>query len=116
MYGAIGVLRALRARDATGKGQVVDLGLYEPVFRVLDELAPAYAARGTVRGREGVGTANACPHGHFQCGDGRWVASACTSDQMFAWLASAMGDRDIASDSRFRREQDGKRVGQGKSG
>ena len=106
MYGAIGVLMALRARDATGKGQVVDVALYEPVFRVLDELAPAYAARGTVRGREGMGTANACPHGHFPCGDGRWVAIACTSDKMFARLAAAMGDRDLASEARFGRVQE----------
>ena len=106
MYGAIGVLMALRARDATGRGQVVDVALYEPVFRVLDELAPAYAAGGTVRGREGMGTANACPHGHFQCGDGRWVAIACTSDKMFARLAAAMGDRDLASEARFGRVQE----------
>ncbi|MFN4089676.1 MAG: CaiB/BaiF CoA transferase family protein [Alphaproteobacteria bacterium] len=106
MYGAVGVLMALRARETTGRGQVVDIALYEPVFRVLDELAPAYAARGTVRGREGMGTANACPHGHFQCGDGRWVAIACTSDKMFGRLAAAMGDRSLATDERFGRVQE----------
>jgi crotonobetainyl-CoA:carnitine CoA-transferase CaiB-like acyl-CoA transferase len=63
LYGAIGVLLALRARDATGRGQVVDMALYEAVFRLLDEIAPAYAADGTVRGRLGLGTSNACPHG-----------------------------------------------------
>jgi crotonobetainyl-CoA:carnitine CoA-transferase CaiB-like acyl-CoA transferase len=103
MYGAIGVLMALRARDRTGRGQVVDLALYEPVFRVLDELAPAYAATGKVRGREGIGTANACPHGHFECGDGRWVAIACTSDKMFERLARAMERPELAADDAYGR-------------
>lgn len=40
MWGAIGVLTALRARETTGRGQFIDLGLYESVFRLLDELAP----------------------------------------------------------------------------
>jgi crotonobetainyl-CoA:carnitine CoA-transferase CaiB-like acyl-CoA transferase len=96
MYGAIGVLMALRERDSSGKGQVVDLALYESVFRALDELAPAYAATGYVRGREGIGTANACPHGHFECEDGRWVAIACTSDKMFERLANAMQRPELA--------------------
>jgi len=103
MYGAIGILMALRERDRSGKGQQVDLALYEPVFRALDELAPAYAATGYVRGREGIGTANACPHGHFECGDGRWVAIACTSDKMFERLANAMGRPDLAAADAFGR-------------
>ena len=46
MYGAIGILLALRHRDATGQGQVVDMALYESVFRVLDEIAPRYGLEG----------------------------------------------------------------------
>ena len=95
MYGAIGALMALRERERSGRGQVVDVALFEPVFRVLDELAPAYAAAGTIRGREGSNTLNACPHGHFECGDGRWMAVACTSDRMFGRLTSAMGRPDL---------------------
>ena len=97
MYGAIGILLALKERDRSGQGQEIDLALYESVFRALDELAPAYAATGFVRGREGISTVNACPHGHFQCGDGRWVAIACTSDKMFERLARAMGKAELSS-------------------
>ena len=39
LYGALGVMFALRARDMTGRGQFIDIGLYEPIFRILDELA-----------------------------------------------------------------------------
>lgn len=49
MWGAIGVLMALRARERSGRGQFIDIGLYESVFRLLDEIAPAYAKYGTVR-------------------------------------------------------------------
>jgi crotonobetainyl-CoA:carnitine CoA-transferase CaiB-like acyl-CoA transferase len=104
LYGAIGVLIALRNRDAGGQGQVVDIALYEPVFRVLDELAPAYAAHGTVREREGTGTQLACPHGHFETADGRWVAIACTSDRMFERLTRVMASPDLMD--RFARAAD----------
>ena len=95
MYGAIGILMALRHRDATGEGQVIDAALYESVFRVLDELAPAYAAVGKVREPEGTGTLNACPHGHFPCGDGRFLSIACTTSKMFERLTQAMGRPDL---------------------
>jgi succinyl-CoA:(S)-malate CoA-transferase subunit A len=54
---------------------------------VLDELAPLYAKHGTVREAEGVGTRNACPHGHFVCADGKWVAIACTADRIWKRMA-----------------------------
>lgn len=97
LYGAIGVLLALRHRDATGVGQMIDVALYESVFRVLDELAPVYGWSGTVRGREGAGTVNACPHGHFEAGDNTWLAIACTNDKMFARLCKAMERPDLAT-------------------
>jgi len=95
MYGAIGILMALREVEASGRGQEIDVALYESVFRALDELVPAYAAAGKIRDREGIGTLNACPHGHFMCGDGKWVAIACTSDKMFERLAKAMERPDF---------------------
>jgi crotonobetainyl-CoA:carnitine CoA-transferase CaiB-like acyl-CoA transferase len=97
LHGAIGVLLALRHRERTGRGQFIDLALYESIFRVLDEIAPAYARHGIVREREGAGTANACPHGHFPTQDGKWVAIACSSDKMFARLAEAMGRPELAA-------------------
>ncbi len=95
MYGCIGVLMALRHRDATGEGQEIDCALYEAVFRALDEIAPRYAREGFVRQPEGTGTVNACPHGHFPSGDGGFLAIACTTDKMFARLAGAMGRPDL---------------------
>ncbi len=97
LFGAIGVLMALRTADSTGGGQVIDVALFESIFRVLDELAPAYAKHGTVREREGLGTRNVCPHGHFATQDGGWVAIACTSDKIWRRLACNVLERpDLA--------------------
>ncbi|MEZ5844772.1 MAG: CaiB/BaiF CoA-transferase family protein [Hyphomicrobiaceae bacterium] len=101
IYGAMGALLALRARDSSGEGQYVDIGLYEPVFRILDELAPAYQSRGFVRERMGPGTVNVVPHSHYPTRDGRWIAIACTNDKIFARLAEAMGEPELASEARW---------------
>ncbi len=96
MWGAIGVLAALRSREKTGRGQFIDLGLYESVFRLLDEIAPAYAKYGTVRERMGADTVNVVPHSHYQTGSGEWVALACTNDKMFERLAVVMECPELA--------------------
>ena len=101
MYGAIGALVALQARETTGEGQCIDLALYESVFRVLDEIAPAYQKFGYVRERMGADTDNVCPHSHYQTADGKWIAIACTSDQMFARLAETMEQPELASAERY---------------
>ena len=98
LYGALGVLMAIRARDATGAGQVVDIGLYEPIFRILDELAPAYDKFGYIRQRMGAATVNVCPHSHYRTKDGRWIAIACTNDKIFARMAALMGCPEVAGD------------------
>ncbi len=101
IYGAMGVLLALRARETTGRGQVIDIGLYEPIFRILDELAAAYHYKGFVRERMGPGTVNVVPHSHYPTKDKRWIAIACTSDKIFARLADAMGRSDLAGDDKW---------------
>jgi succinyl-CoA:(S)-malate CoA-transferase subunit B len=101
LFGAFGVMVALRARERTGSGQVIDIGLYESIFRILDELAPAYDRDGIVRERMGPQTVNAVPHSHYRTRDGKWVALACTSDRMFARLAALMGRAELAGDGRF---------------
>ena len=103
LYGALGTLLALQARVKTGRGQVVDIGLYEPIFRILDELAPAFQHSGFVRQRMGPGTVNVVPHSHYPTKCGRWIAIACTNDKIFARLAEAMQRPDLADDQRWGR-------------
>nr|VFK78985.1 MAG: succinyl-CoA:L-malate CoA transferase subunit A [Candidatus Kentron sp. SD] len=102
LYGAIGVLMALRYKDLTGEGQYIDLAGYEAVFRQLDEMASAYGMFGKIREREGSGTVIAVPHGHFQTKDNKWVAIACTNDKMFARLVEdAMGRPELAAENSY---------------
>jgi crotonobetainyl-CoA:carnitine CoA-transferase CaiB-like acyl-CoA transferase len=96
IYGALGTLLALQARQKTGEGQFIDIGLYEPIFRILDELAPAFQYNGYVRQRMGPGTVNVVPHSHYPTKDSRWIAIACTNDKIFARLAEAMQRPDLA--------------------
>jgi crotonobetainyl-CoA:carnitine CoA-transferase CaiB-like acyl-CoA transferase len=95
VLGALGALVALRHRERTGQGQVVDVGLYEAVLRMLDELIPVYGATGHVRERIGSGTEYVVPHNHYRARDGRWLALACTNDRMFERLLQAMGRPDL---------------------
>jgi len=101
LYGALGALLALRVAESEGIGQVVDLGLYESIFRILDELIPAYAYRGYVRERMGPGTVNAVPHSHYPTADGKWVAIACTNDKIFQRLADLVGRPDLAGSGKW---------------
>ena len=101
IYGAIGILLALRHREKTGRGQIVDIGIYEAVFRQLDEIAASYGLFGKVREREGAGSFVAVPHGHFRTKDDKWIAIACTTDKMFERLAEAMEQPELASSSLY---------------
>jgi succinyl-CoA:(S)-malate CoA-transferase subunit A len=101
LYGLIGVLLALRYKARTGLGQVIDIGIYEAVFRHLDELAASYGLFGKIREREGSGSFVAVPHGHFRTKDGTWVAIACTTDRMFERFAEAMERPELASSSLY---------------
>ncbi|MCB1821187.1 MAG: CoA transferase [Candidatus Competibacteraceae bacterium] len=101
IYGAIGILLALRHRELSGRGQIVDIGIYEAVFRQLDEIAASYGLFGKVREREGSGSFVAVPHGHFRTKDDKWIAIACTTDKMFERLAEAMEQPELASSSLY---------------
>ena len=101
LYGAFGVLLALRARERTGRGQYIDIGLHEGIFRFLDELAVVYGKTGRVRERSGTETANAVPHSHYPTADGKWVAIACTNDRMFARLTKVIARPELAAPERF---------------
>ena len=98
VMGAFGALVALEHRRRTGDGQVVDVGLYEPMLRMLDELVPVYGATGYVRERIGSATEYVVPHNHYRARDGGWVAIACTNDRMFERLAGAMGRPSLATE------------------
>ena len=101
LFAAFSTMVALEYRHRTGKGQCIDISLYESVFRIMDNLASAYHKLGVVRERMGTATAHTVPHNHYPTKDGKWVAIACTSDRMFHRLTKAMRREELAHDPRY---------------
>jgi crotonobetainyl-CoA:carnitine CoA-transferase CaiB-like acyl-CoA transferase len=99
-YGCIGALAALRHRDLTGEGQVVDSALYEAVLQVMESLVPDYSVFGYVRERTGSVLPGIAPSNVYTCSDGDFLIGA-NQDTVFGRLCTAMGKPELASDPRY---------------
>jgi crotonobetainyl-CoA:carnitine CoA-transferase CaiB-like acyl-CoA transferase len=103
------ILAALRYRNRTGKGQLVELPQIESVVNVLGTAVADYLATGHVQTRGGNRSQVAAPHGAFRCADDptsvnspdRWAAIACRTDGEWVALCEAFGDAALAADPRF---------------
>ena len=99
LYGVIGALVALHHRHVNGgKGQVVDVALYEAVFAVMESLIPEFSHGGFVRERSGGSLPGIAPSNTYPCGDGRYVVIAGNSDGIYKRLMQAVGRQDLADD------------------
>src|SRR5579884_781564 len=103
MMNALGTLIALYWRDALGGGvgQVIDVSLYEPMFRLSHNIAGEYAHDGTVRRRTGNTRNWTVPGQQFRTKDGRWALIIAPSDRLFIRLCQAMERPDLMVDPRF---------------
>jgi len=99
-YGCMGVLAALHHREKTGQGQVVDTALYEAVLQVMEGLVPEYDHGGFIRERSGSILKGIAPSNVYQCKDGHFMIGA-NKDEIFARLAKAMGQPELATDERY---------------
>ncbi len=103
LHGVIGVLMALHHRDAHGgKGQVVDVALYEAVFNMMESLIPDYDLHGDIRGRIGTGLTNIVPSNTYTTRDGHSVVIAGNGDSIYKRLMHAIGRDDLGPRSRTR--------------
>ena len=98
LYGVIGALVALESRRATGRGQVVDVALYEAVFSVMESMLPEFDRFGVVRERTGSILPGIAPTSAYRCADGSFVLIAANGDSIFQRLCRAMGRGDLAAD------------------
>ncbi len=94
-YGCLGALAALRHRDATGQGQVVDSSLYEAVLQVMESLVPDYKVMGYIRERSGSVLPGIAPSNVYHCKDGDYLIAA-NQDTVFGRLCKAMGQPELA--------------------
>lgn len=99
-YGAMGVLAALHHREKTGEGQVIDTALYEAVLQVMEGLVPEYDRNGFIRERSGSILKGIAPSNVYSCKDGPFMIGA-NNDAIFARLAKAMGQPELAEDERY---------------
>ncbi|WP_337877822.1 CoA transferase [Caldimonas sp.] len=97
LHGVIGVLMALHERHRSGRGQVVDVALYESVFNVMESLLPEYSAFGVVREPAGSALPGIAPSNAYACVDG-WVLVAGNGDSIFKRLMAAIGRQDLGQD------------------
>jgi len=97
LHGVMGALMALREAERTGKGQVVDVALYEAVFNCMESLLPEYDAGGYVRERSGSALPGIAPSNLYPCKDG-YVLIAGNADSLYQRLMSAIGRADLRDD------------------
>ena len=102
LAGAAAVLAALRHRDqVSGRGQMIDISLYEPLLSVLGPVAAEYALDGKIRTRHGNLSDNASPRGTYQTRDGKWVALSASTPASATALFNGLGLGDMLADPRF---------------
>jgi succinyl-CoA--D-citramalate CoA-transferase len=101
VFGVIGALLALHARERTGRGQVVDVAIYEAVFALMESLVTEHAKLGVLRQRMGPRLAGAAPSSIYPTSDGEWIIVAGNADNVFRRLAEAMGQPELADDPRY---------------
>jgi formyl-CoA transferase len=99
LYGVIGTLLALHHRQANGgKGQLVDVALYEAVFSLLESTLPEYGMTGFVRERSGGALPGITPSNTYRCKDGAYVVIGANGDSIFKRLMRVLGRDDLAAD------------------
>ena len=98
LYGVIGAMFALEHRRRSGRGQVVDVALYESVFSVMESLLPEFDAFGAVRERTGSILPGIAPTSAYRCSDGSYVLIAGNGDSIFRRLCAAIGRPDLVAD------------------
>ncbi|WNV76184.1 CaiB/BaiF CoA-transferase family protein [Geodermatophilus sp. DSM 44513] len=98
---AFATMTALRARDASGRGQVVDLAIIEPILTLLGPQPTVYDALGEVQPRTGNRSANNAPRNTYRTRDGRWVAVSTSAQSIAERVVRLVGRPDFVDEPWF---------------
>jgi formyl-CoA transferase len=99
LHGVIGILLALRHRDQNGgKGQMIDVALYESVFNMMESLLPEYSVFGAVRQAAGSSLPGIAPSNAYRCRDGKFALIAGNGDSIFRRLMEVIERPDLGDD------------------
>jgi crotonobetainyl-CoA:carnitine CoA-transferase CaiB-like acyl-CoA transferase len=111
LHGAGSTMIALRHAEKTGRGQVIDLSLFEPIFNVLEPQMANWRITGTLRPRTGSRSTNTSPRNAYRTADGGWVCLSASTQGMTEKLFRSIGREDLITDPRFARNPDRVRNG-----
>lgn len=108
LYAALGTLMAVYHRDVkgTGRGQVVDVAIYESVFSIMESLLPEYDMFGHIRERSGSKLDGIVPTNTYGCRDGKYIIIGANGDSIFKRLMLAIGRKDMAEDPKYAHNND----------
>ena len=101
MHAVMGITMALHHRANTGRGQMLDVALYESVLAVMENLVTEYDLTGYVRERSGSILPGIAPSNVYPCAEGEMILIGGNGDTVFARLAETMGRPDLAKDPKF---------------
>ena len=105
MFACIGCLAAVRERERSGRGQVVDSAIYESVLAVMESTVPEYTVGGLIRERTGSILPGLAPSNAYATADGQMLLIGANQDSVFKRLCAAMERPDLADDDRYRTHQ-----------
>jgi crotonobetainyl-CoA:carnitine CoA-transferase CaiB-like acyl-CoA transferase len=98
---AFATMTALRARDTTGRGQVVDLAIIEPILTLLGPQPTVYDALGQVQQRTGNRSANNAPRNTYRTRDGRWLAVSTSAQSIAERVMHLVGRPEFVDEPWF---------------
>ncbi|WDL97688.1 CaiB/BaiF CoA transferase family protein [Alicyclobacillus sp. ALC3] len=101
VFGAFSLMLALYERSQSGQGQLIDLGLYEPMLKMMEGQVISYDQVGLVPERIGTRHRDIAPNDLYRCKDGKWVVLPASTPNMFRRLCVAIGKQELANDARF---------------
>jgi crotonobetainyl-CoA:carnitine CoA-transferase CaiB-like acyl-CoA transferase len=101
LFAVIGALAAVVERQASGRGQEVDIAIYEAVLALMESLLADYAVAGVERMRSGPVLPGVAPSNVYPTADGKDVVIAANADTVFQRLVSVMGSPELAADDAF---------------
>ncbi|MFM9848396.1 MAG: CaiB/BaiF CoA transferase family protein [Hyphomicrobiaceae bacterium] len=102
-HGVFAIMFAIYERDVqgSGKGQYIDLSLYEPLFSLLGAQASTYDQTGVIQNRTGNRSVNNAPRNAYKTKDGRWVALSAAAPSITRRVMELTGGKEVANDPRF---------------
>lgn len=98
LYGVIGALMALKQKESSGNGQVVDVALYEAVFSLMESMVPEYDYYDFIRERTGSTLPGIAPSNSYITKDEKYVVIGANGDSIFKRMMVAIGRDDLAND------------------